>query len=169
MVKIHVLDTGVLFTNWTKTKPDSLFVTTIGILEELNNRPSLERAESMISTGRLNIESVDESNIKRAMTAARQTGDASVLSTNDLELIGLALQKNNSGYDVVIVSTDLAVLNTAKHLGLGILDPEDRMQHEITWVLKCPACGRTSTDSSETECIVCGTKMRRKSRSKHRI
>ncbi|MFW9920633.1 MAG: hypothetical protein ACFFED_13600 [Candidatus Thorarchaeota archaeon] len=169
MTKFFVLDAGVLFSDWVKKKPESTFATTIGILEELNNRPSLERAESLISVGRLIIESVDDSKIEQARKASEKTGDSTVLSKHDLELIGLALQRMDAGFDVVLVSTDLALLNTSKHLGLEILDPENRMQHAIQWMQKCPACGRISTDSSEIECIVCGTKMKRKTKSRRQI
>lgn len=169
MATIHIVDAGVLFSDWTKKQPTLQLATTIGILEELNNRPSFDRAESMISIGRLIIESVEVSRIEEANEAARDTGDISVLSTQDMELIGLGLQRRNAGYDVVIVSSDLALLNTARHLGLVILDPMKRMQHAIQWVQKCPACGHISNDPDETECIVCGTEMRRKMKARQKI
>ncbi len=164
-----MIDTGVLFTDWIKRTPNTQYATTIGVLEEIKNRPSLERVESMISIGRLIVMSVDTSKLELVKRAAKASGDISVLSETDLELVALAVQNMESEVDVILVSTDLALLNTAKHLGLRILDPRDKMKHAIKWTQKCPACGHTSSDTSEANCIVCGTEMKRKAKSRSRI
>ena len=169
METIHVVDAGVLFTDWMKRNPHSTFVTTSGVLGELRNRPSLQRAESMISIGKLAIMSVESSKMELVRSAAQDSGDIAVLSEIDLELIALAVQQMESGVDVVIVSSDLALLNTAKHLGLRILDPGDKMKHAIEWTQKCPACGRISIDPTEVDCVVCGTKMKRKVKTRSKI
>jgi rRNA maturation endonuclease Nob1 len=101
---------------------------------------------------------------------AREMGDYSVLSREDLELISLALQQKHLGHEVSIVSSDLALLNTAAALGLSTLDPKGRMKEKITWVLRCPGCGNEESEGTTlVECPVCGTEMQRKSKRRTKI
>ena len=170
MTKVYVLDAGALLSNWTQKHPDYLFITTYSIIDELHNRPSQQRADNLVSTGRLSIESPAQSWIKQVAIVSSNVGDGHVLSDADTELIALALEFKNSGKEPVVVSTDLAVLNTAINLGVLILDPKKRMKHVISWVLKCPACSNEEPSSSKfTECPVCGTEMRRKAASRKKV
>jgi rRNA maturation endonuclease Nob1 len=165
----YVVDTGVLLSNWVQARPEAKLVTTENILDEVKNRPSTMRVEFLISTGRLTISRVEEQNIEAARRAAAHTGDISVLSAHDTELLGLGHQLLMNGYNVILVSTDLAVLNTAHFLGLKIDDPLGRMKHSVQWLLKCPACSHTSRISSETKCPICGTVMKRHARKRSKI
>ncbi len=165
----YVVDTGVLLSNWVQKRPEANLVTTENILNEVRNRPSVMRAESLISTGRLTIHSVEEQSIEAVRKAAAHTGDISVLSAHDTELLGLGHQMLMNGCDVVLVSTDLGVLNTAHFLGLKIDDPLGRMKHSVQWLLRCPACGHITTSSLETKCSICGTVMKRYVKNKRKI
>ncbi|MFW9851263.1 MAG: NOB1 family endonuclease, partial [Candidatus Thorarchaeota archaeon] len=168
-MEIFLLDTGALLSNWVQKNPDAKLFTTASIIEEIKNRPSVQRVESLISIGRLIIESPKEHCIREAKGAAEETGDISVLSPQDIDLIGLAYRFSRGGTEVVIVSTDLAVLNTARAIGVKTLDPRGKMTHDIRWILKCPACGNSSSNPKEVECTVCGTQMKRLPVSKRRI
>ena len=169
-MKIHVLDTGALLSTWTQKNPDLFFVTTPSILAELQNRPSKQRADNLIMTGRLSLETPFENLISQVKEAALEAGDASVLSATDLEIIALGLTKKVSGATVVIVSTDLALLNTAANLNLGIIDPNEKMKQKISWIMRCPACGHVEHQArSEIECPVCGTDMLRKPDKRHTL
>ncbi len=168
MEPFYVVDAGVLFSDWMN-KIQRKCVTTSSIINEIRNRPSIQRAEAMISVGRLSIEEPSLTIKEDVQKVAETTGDASVLSVQDIELIALALQRMQNGTSVILVSSDLAILNTGKKLGIPILDPKDRMIHEVEWMLKCPACGHSTQDASMKECIVCGTEMRRSMKSRRRI
>jgi len=116
----------------------------------------------MHTSGRLTYETPESSALDIVREAAKETGDDKVLSHVDLELLALAQSKMSQGQSTTLVSTDLAVLNTARHMGLSILDPSHRFQHEIIWSLKCPACNYNTKAKAKTlECPVCGTAMRR--------
>ncbi|MHA2360955.1 MAG: NOB1 family endonuclease, partial [Candidatus Thorarchaeota archaeon] len=167
MSKLYVLDTGGLLTTWTDGHLEEEFITTSSIIDELQNRPSKMRAETLISAGRLKEESANANALQIVSDTAKKMGDLKVLSESDIEIIALALSKKESSYDVVLVSTDLAVLNTASSLDLEIHDPKGRMAHQIKWHLKCPACDHTERKaSSDLECPICGTTMRRKAVSR---
>ena len=170
MSKVYFIDAGALLTTWTQKHPDFVFVTTPSIIEELHNRPSRQRVDNLISIGQLSIESTSSAWIKKVESKSASLGDKQTLSSNDIELVALALEKKMNGILPVIVSTDFAVLNTATGLGFQIIDPKNRMKYAITWVLKCPACyNEEPATSSNIECPVCGTDMRRKAASRKRI
>ncbi|MFW9844584.1 MAG: NOB1 family endonuclease [Candidatus Thorarchaeota archaeon] len=162
MSHTYVLDAGVLFYNWTAKIPEGLFVTTSSALEEVKNRPSKVRIEFLSLIDRLQEDFPTDDSIKAVRHAATKTGDRSVLSEVDVEIVALAHTKHSLGTKTTLVSTDLAVLNTARHLGLTILDPSGTFKHEIVWRLKCPACNHKSDSKAKyLECPVCGTTMRR--------
>ena len=170
MSKIYVLDTGGLLTTWSDGHTGEELITTRSIIDELHNRPSIMRADTLISTGRLKEEVVNANALEIVLDSAKRIGDLNVLSDSDIEIIALAFSKKESGYDVILVSTDLAVLNTASSLDLETHDPKGRMTHQIKWHLKCPACGHTEQKaSSDLECPICGTAMRRKAARRRRI
>jgi rRNA maturation endonuclease Nob1 len=161
---VYVLDSGALLSIWTQKQTSASFLTTPEVIEELRNRPSQTRVETLISLGRLKEQMPSDTFIQGAAKAASETGDATSLSPTDIGIIALAFEASTNETDVTLVSTDLAVLNTAKHLGLRILDPSNRFRKKITWILVCPGCGHKSKDEKGAlECPVCGTQMRRHS------
>ncbi|MHA3962446.1 MAG: NOB1 family endonuclease [Candidatus Thorarchaeota archaeon SMTZ1-45] len=170
MSQVYVVDAGVLFSTWTKKIPDATLVTTSNILSELHNKPSQFRSEILMVINRMRAIDPEEKEIHRTTDAASQSGDISVLSENDIELIALALKIKNEGKKVTLVSTDFAVLNTASHLDIAILDPSGKFKEQITWVRRCPACKyKSKTPSDDIECPVCGTEMRRMSLRKRKM
>ena len=167
MTRLYVLDAGALLSLWTQKEPSALFLTTPEVVQELRNRPSKTRVETLISLGRLREQVPAESSIKSATKAALEIGDAATLSSTDIGIVALTIEARDKGNNVTLVSTDLSVLNTAKHLGLQILDPSNRFREKISWVLVCPGCGKKSeSEKGALECPVCGTEMRRRSRKR---
>jgi rRNA maturation endonuclease Nob1 len=163
MSHVYVIDSGVLFSTWIKQKPDAAFTTTLGVIDELRNKPSKLRVELLELLDRLKKETPPSDSMKAVIKAAGETGDKTVLSETDIELIALALSKKKDGTRTTLVSTDMAVLNTARHLGIDIIDPSDRFKDDIEWILVCPACGhKTKRHEEGIECPICGTQMRRK-------
>ncbi|MGQ4910836.1 MAG: NOB1 family endonuclease [Candidatus Thorarchaeota archaeon] len=166
MPKVYILDTGALLSTWTSKHPRDTFVTTPGIASELRNRPSKSRLAALSILSRLSEEEPPLDAIAEVRSAAEKTGDFSVLSQTDIEIVALAQSKKTAGIDSTLVSSDLAVLNTARHMGIKILDPTGRFRKQIMWVLVCPGCGyRSSSGKGRQECPVCGTPLRRKPRN----
>jgi UPF0271 protein len=162
MSQIYVLDAGVLISTWTDKKIDSIFITTPGIVEEIRNRMSRFRAETLFLLEKMDVRSPSEENVRRVESIATSTGDQSVLSKNDIELIALASTVVSEGLDATLVSTDFAVLNTASQLDIAIIDPNQKFKQKIIWGMRCPACHyKSKTPTRDTECPVCGTTMRR--------
>lgn len=167
---VFVVDAGVIFTNWHQKNPRALMFTTESVLDEIRNRPSSTRMDTLISIGRLKVSMPCNAAIKRVHEVAIEAGDKTSLSTTDVELIALGLDLQETNSSVTLVSTDLSLLNTAVHLGLKTIDTSQRMRHKIRWILKCPACGHSQPESSGTrECPVCGTEMKRRPSERRRI
>lgn len=170
MSEIFVVDAGVLFSNWTQKNPSAQLITTDAVIEEVQNKPSQSRIESLLSLGRLRVIEPSSLMMKRVLEATEMTGDRTVLSKTDMGLIALALEYKESGESITLVSTDLAVLNTASHLGIRINDPSGKMRERRKWFLLCPACGHHASHSSEDlECPVCGTLMKRRVKKSRRL
>ncbi len=162
MTQIYVIDAGVLISTWTDKKKDASFITTPGIIEEVRNRMSRFRAETLFLLEKLQERIPSQDTIAYIESTATQTGDSSVLSKNDIELIAIAYMLINEGLEPTLVSTDFAVLNTASQLNIPIIDPNDKFSKKITWGLRCPACNyKSKTTAIDGECPVCGTTMRR--------
>lgn len=162
MSQVYVVDAGVLISTWTDKKVDSTFFTTPSIIEEVRNRMSRFRAETLVLLEKMHERTPDLDEVKRIESVATSTGDHSVLSTNDIELIALASTLRGEGTAATLVSTDFAVLNTASQLDIPIIDPNRQFKKKITWGMRCPACHyKSKTPTRDTECPVCGTAMRR--------
>jgi len=166
---LFVLDTGALLGTWTEARQDAQFITTHSVIEELHNRPSRTRAQRLIDINRLSIQDPLPEYLKKARTAASKTGDLDVLSDADVELLALGIWKDEQGFDVNIVSSDFALLNTAKSIGFSVEEIGKRMTHQIKWMLRCPACGHQTSLSASRQCPVCGTDMKRVPKDRKRI
>ena len=170
MTKVYVLDTGALLSTWTQKQTDSVFLTTPQIIEELDNRPSLTRAQTLESTQLLQIKSVDESFISKIEDAAKVSGDKIDLSYADKTILALALSEQELDTKPILVSSDFAVLNTAIHLNIQILDITGKMSESRIWISYCPACNNTEKDPGlNLECSICGTKMIRRTQKRKKI
>ncbi|TFF95075.1 NOB1 family endonuclease [Candidatus Thorarchaeota archaeon] len=167
---LFVVDAGVLFSLWPQKNPQKSLATTQAVVDEVLNRPSRRRIDELLSTSRLRVEGAVPSAFPHVEETARKTGDLNKLSKQDVELLALAISLSQESRDVTVVSTDLAVLNTAVSLGLRAVDPERRFRERIKWMFKCPACGKAlRTAPPGMECPVCGTKMQRRPGQRKRV
>ncbi|MEM2143143.1 MAG: hypothetical protein QXS20_10335 [Candidatus Thorarchaeota archaeon] len=163
MSRLYVLDAGPLFSGWTRTRTGGSFATVPGVIDEIRNRSSIRRVEFLMSSGRLSVEYPDSHDLMLVRSCAQNIGDGHHLSETDISLIALALTKMKQGHRVILVSSDLALLNTASHLSVRVSDIEGRFRFQARWSFSCPGCGMSSTTAPpDLECPVCGTKMVRR-------
>ncbi len=163
MSHIYVIDSGAFFSTWIRQIPDGNFITTEEVTDEIHNKPSKFRVDTLELLDRLRKETPPVESIKVVVKAATKTGDKPVLSETDIKLIALAQSKIGTGTRTTLVSTDMAILNTARYLGIDIIDPSGKFKDDIRWILICPACNhKTKVSKDDLECPICGTQMRRK-------
>ncbi len=133
---------------------DDEIVTTPLVVEELLDPASKCRYEVLLASG-LILGSPDETTLSRVRTAARETGDLTVLSATDIDLLGLALER-----EATIVTDDFALQNTALALGIATRPIMQRRARKIRWRFRCAGCGRYY--ASPGVCSICGAQIRRK-------
>jgi len=94
--------------------------------------------------------------------AARDSGDLSVMSETDVEVLALALQVREEGEEPVVLTDDYAVQNVASRLGLEFEGLGQRgIEEEFEWEWFCRGCGRVF-DSRREDCPVCGSGLKRR-------
>jgi len=130
---------------------------------ELITVPSVERelkdlrSKSLLHISGARVESPTAASLKQAKRAAEETGDISVLSQADLEVLAKALE-----YGAIIATDDYALQNVALHLGLKI-EPigQPAIKRKLRRVQKCFACGKAFEGEA---CPDCGTPKKRRER-----
>lgn len=145
-----VLDTSAFF---IEVPLDGELFTTPEVVMELKDLRSRARFEVLSARGLFVREPGLESR-SRVDAAAAGSGDATVISTADREILSLALE-----IGACLVTDDFAVQNIALTLGIPIRSLLQRKARFRKWRFRCTGCGRTS--SGPAECPVCGSPMKR--------
>jgi endoribonuclease Nob1 len=148
---ISILDSSVFFSDFPVEFPA---YTTHSVVAELIDLRSKCRYEVFLASG-LIVRQPGEEFIGLVNEAAGRTGDASVLSPADFDLLSLALELNGT-----VVTDDFAVQNVARKLGISILPIHQRSARARVWKFRCSGCGRYFPKTGE--CPVCGSLIKRK-------
>jgi endoribonuclease Nob1 len=115
------------------------------------------------SSGKTKIQTPSKSSLSEVSNKARVLGDKVVLSGTDTSIVALALDLSKQGKTPVIVSDDYAVQNVAEALKLNYQSLATfGIRERFNWVIYCPACFRQYPTGDTKECLVCGTKLKRK-------
>ncbi len=172
MPTLFVLDANAFFSSKQLTDLDAgrLF-TTSGIEEEVApNNEARFLFESLKEQNKLFVFDPEPDYLELVRNTATTTGDRTVLSDHDQELIALALQLKNDeeykGWTVKVVSSDYAVQNVCKKLGVIYSSfKHGTIKRQINWCFKCRDCGKLYRNiPPDNECDVCGGKIIRSSK-----
>ena len=137
--------------------------------------PGVRREVSPSSMGSLRLRLAEESGrlvvrapgpraLEEARRASALIGDAIRLSDVDVELLALAVELREEGYETTIITDDYAIQNVAKRMGISFAPLATYgIREELEWVVYCPACYRRfPPDPSLRVCPVCGAPLKRK-------
>ncbi len=114
----------------------------------------------LLQTKRLEIRDPDIQYIESVNKVARQTGDRSHLSKQDISVIALSLELN-----LELITDDFAVSNVAKNLKIKIYPlMTSGIQKVGNWIHYCPGCNKSFSELSI--CPLCGNTLRRKLKTK---
>ncbi len=106
---------------------------------------------------------------KKVQKESSTTGESSFVSHADQEVVALAVDLKNEGFDPIVVSDDYAVQNLSEHLHLGYGSLANfGIVHSFNWIMVCPACHRRYKVPAKV-CRVCGTELKRRVLSKAKI
>mgnify|MGYP000022827633 CR=1 FL=1 len=116
------------------------------------------RFDAAVGEG-MRLETPSDEAVRAVRDAAKDTGDASVLSETDTRLIALAHDE-----EATLVTDDYAMQNVASRLGLETRGAgKDEIEEERDWRYQCVGCGRVYDEKKP--CEVCGSETTRKNPS----
>jgi len=132
--------------------------TTNAVFEEVKHiKKSYGAIEALLDAGTLHVIDPDKNSMKKAWSAAKNTGDYQKLSQADISIIALALQ-----LETTLLTEDYAVANVAAALKIPVESSSRKgIKETRKWIAYCSACGRAFGPDAK-ECALCGNKLKRK-------
>ena len=113
-----------------------------------------------MDAGKLKVIDPEPRHVSAVKKAAEKTGDLQKLSQADVSVLALAMQLES-----VLVTDDYALANVAMTMGVSVSSSSGKGIKEVRkWTSYCSACGK-AFGPKETECPLCGNKLKRKYRA----
>lgn len=163
--KVLILDASAFIAGFDPLSVAEEQYSVPGVRRELvSNSLPWVRFKTAEEGGRLKVEAPTSRSLRRARETSRTVGDARFLSDADLQVLALALELKDEGYDPHIVTDDYSIQNVADQLGIDFAPLMTLgIRFRLEWILYCPACHRKyPADYRFKSCEVCGTDLRRK-------
>jgi UPF0271 protein len=166
-----VLDTSAIIYGFNPRLVDGDHYITPRVITELSGKKTKTITDLSVSSGRLKVRAPNEESKNLVRSRAGSTGDLSVLSETDLEVVALALELKGEGANPTVISDDYSLQNLCTLLDINFKPMMTKgISQEFWWFLYCPACGATYERSlKSTICQVCGHALKRKVYSKKQI
>jgi UPF0271 protein len=145
-------------------------VTVLYVEEEIRtNSMTWVRFKAATENGKVTIKRPTQEALEKVETCAIEVGDSFYLSETDKQVLALALDLRTLGFVPQIVTDDYSIQNVAKRLGIEFTSLATfGIRRVLEWMRYCPACHREyAANCVSTECVVCGTELKRKPR-RHR-
>ena len=165
------MDTSAIIYGFNPQLVDGEHFITPKVEAELFSKKTKIITDLSISSGRLKVRTPKEEYVNVVKSRACSTGDLSVLSQTDLEVVALALELKEEGRDTLVVSDDYSLQNLCNVLNIRFKPMMTKgISHGFWWFIYCPACGATYKQSLKTNiCQICGHQLKRKVYSKKEI
>jgi UPF0271 protein len=163
--RVLVIDTSAFIAGFdpSAVNEDTCSVPRVG--DELLEDSILKmRFNASIESGKLRIINPSQKYIDIVKEASGDVGDISSLSRADIEVLALAVQLKECGYEAVILTDDYSMQNVAEKLELSFAPLANLgIRYHLSWVYYCPACGREyRANRKMTLCENCGMQLKRK-------
>ncbi len=130
--------------------------TTPLVFEEIKHIKKDQAATAvLVESERLVIIDPEQKFTDVVLQKAKETGDFSSLSKEDISVLALCLQLGGE-----LLTDDFAVSNVAKHLNLRVLPIMTKGADKVEWTYFCSCCEKSF--SKVSVCPICGNKLRRK-------
>lgn len=154
---MKVLDSSAIFRS-DLNYSDGGYIITNGVLSEITDENVKAIIDLSLGRGYIKVSVPGEKSINAVINKAKETGDSSVLSAQDLEVLAAGYEKKAS-----IVSDDYAIQNVAKALGLKVEETfHEGIKKQLTWEKACVGCGKKFPADYKGSCPVCGQKTKRR-------
>lgn len=165
-----ILDTSAFIQGFDTSNPEIQLYTTPLVLGEIRDEMARIRAQNWAQTGKLVVQTPDDTSMKKVSAQAGRMGEAKALSETDLSLLALTHQLTQQGAETTLLSDDYSVQNLADELGLSYTGMITRgIKRRYQWIHYCPGCRRKfEQPQPDNTCPVCGTQLKRKPGKKSR-
>lgn len=174
---ILIFDTNIFFTGIDFNVFKENIYTTPKIIEEIDvrkyynkNRNILTKIQVAIENRKLILKEPNEKFIKIVREKSKITGDLNSLSEADMHLIALTLELSTSqNNDIILYSNDYSIQNLCSELKLKFAPLYKKgIKKRILFEIYCPHCKNIyQAEDLHEECIVCGSKLRRRPRKEN--
>jgi len=162
---IIILDTSAFIAGFEPLSIQNTQYTVPAVRNELirNTLPWI-RFEAAVGNGKLRIKAPTKETIRRVRAVSKKTGDLRFLSEADKQVLALALELQDLGHRLQVVTDDYSIQNVANQVGIKFASLTTiGIRHRFHWMLYCPACRRKyPADYGPKLCRICETKLKRK-------
>jgi UPF0271 protein len=162
-----VLDTSAFLAGFDPFAANEEQITVPHVEEEIRtNSMTWVRFKASTENAKVLVKKPAEEARKKVEEYAVQVGDSFFLSETDKQLLALALELKTAACDPQIVTDDYSIQNVCTRLGIEFISLATfGIRRLLEWIRYCPACHREyAANCASTECIICGTKLKRKPR-----
>ena len=128
------------------------------------------RFNAAVEEGSLRVRPPSISFLKKIEEASKKVGDL-LLSKADKQVLALASELKDEGYDPRIVTDDYSIQNVAHLVGVEFASLITfGIRFRLYWIKYCPACHRKyPSDYKHKRCEVCGTNLKRRPLKRKRV
>jgi len=153
---MKVLDTsGILRSDLDFSR--NKYIITNSVLSELLDESARVAVEAALKSKSIILAEPREDFLKKVKEAAVKTGDISEMSSTDLDILAVALERN-----LVVISDDYRVQNVASALGIEFETTiHEGIKHKLKWFKVCEGCGRKYPMESDL-CEICGSRLKKR-------
>jgi UPF0271 protein len=150
---IYVVDTSAVLSRRIDMLNHKL-VFPASVLEEIR-KGKMRRLLDAVSN-EINVYAPSDESRKHVVSFATKSGDITVLSDTDIDVIALALELK-----ATIITDDYAIENVAEFMGIHYVGSDLKpIQSKIKWAFRCTGCGRFYK-SDIGPCRICGHPLKR--------
>ena len=150
---VYVVDTSAIMSRRIDMLNKKL-VFPASVLEEIR-KGKLRRLLDDISL-EINIYTPSKESRRNVVSFATKSGDITVLSDTDIDVIALALELK-----ATIITDDYAIENVAEFMGIPYVGSDLKpIQSKIKWAFRCTGCGKFYSSDIDT-CRICGHALKR--------
>jgi len=155
--KILVLDTSAILSGKPLNFENERIITTEHISNELKPGGRDYQNLQFLKEKGLIFQLPSKNSIEYIIKKADEIGDKERLSSVDIEILSLAYElSEKDGSEVVILTDDYSIQNTANHLGLKYKSISQKgITKKFKWVCRCRGCGKKFKDNISI-CPICG-------------
>jgi endoribonuclease Nob1 len=153
----RVLDATSFYAGIPFSSQEQSFTTPL-VFEEIKHiKKNHDAIQALIDLDRLKIIEPEQENTNFVLEKAKNTGDLSELSKEDVSVLALCVQLNGE-----LITDDYTVSNVAKHLNLKVIPIMTKgISKVLDSVYMCPACNKVFEKISN--CPICGSKLKKRS------